>query len=54
MLSRHAGSRFARDLENSAPLYYAGSVENVVESIRIVFPVIDSLGQKAICARLKI
>ena len=34
MSIRHAGSRFARDLENIAPLYYAGSVENVVESTR--------------------
>ena len=31
--SRYARSRFARDLENTAPLYYAGWVENV--SIRL-------------------
>ena len=34
MSIRHAGSRFARHVENIAPLYYAGSVENVIESTR--------------------
>ena len=50
---RKARSRFARDLENIAPLDYAGSVENGVESTQIVSRVVDSLGQKSIYARLR-
>ena len=53
MSIRYVGSRFARELENIAPLDYAGSVENVVELTRIVAPVVDSLGRKSICARLR-
>ena len=41
MLSRHTGSRFARDLENIASRVYAGRVENVVDSTR--FDRIDTI-----------
>ena len=51
--SHHTGSRFARDLENIASRVYAGWVENVVESTRIVSPCVDSLYRKSICARLR-